>query len=190
MRQLSTYINEKLVLNKDTFKKPVHKYFPQTTKELKDIVKKLIAERLNDTVIDLNDIDTSKITDMSEVFYKNIDIVNIDISTWDVSNVKDMKCMFMGCINFVSGGLDKWETRSLENISRMFEKCHSFTGEEIKNWDVSKLRMAYATFRYCWDFTADLEDWNLNVLPGKSVYIDKIFAGCKKLKKYPIWYNL
>lgn len=70
MKTLNTYINEKLVLNKDTFKNN-YKYFPKTKDELKDIINKLLKERKDQEIIDLNDIDTSEITDMSELFYLN-----------------------------------------------------------------------------------------------------------------------
>ena len=59
---------------------------PKTKDELKKIIEKTIKEQGNKG--DLNFIDTSKITDMSELFYNSK--FNGDISKWDVSNVENM----------------------------------------------------------------------------------------------------
>ena len=65
---------------------------PTTTDELGRIVRKRIREQGNEC--DLNDIDTSLITDMSNLFaYSNF---NGDISKWNVFNVDDMGAMFYG----------------------------------------------------------------------------------------------
>ena len=72
----------------------MYKYFPKTKEELKDIIKKRINEEGNE--VDLNDIDVSNITDMSELFYEFY-YFNGNISGWDVSNVTDMRYMFWDC---------------------------------------------------------------------------------------------
>lgn len=87
MKTLNIYIIENLK------RKSSYKYFPKTKEELKNILEQLIKERGNEG--DFNDIDTSKITDMAEVFYE-LDF-NGDISQWDVSNVTDMSFMFSSC---------------------------------------------------------------------------------------------
>lgn len=46
--------------------------------------------------IDLNWIDTSKITDMSYLF-TGFQPIDIDISNWNISNVTNMDNMFDGC---------------------------------------------------------------------------------------------
>ena len=116
MKQLNKYIVERLHINKDIGNHS-YNYHPKTRDELKELVDKLINERGNDA--DLNDIDTSAITDMNYMFYKSK--FNGDISKWDVSNVRDMYCMF--------------------NYS-------SFTGEngDISNWDVSNVEDMYGMF--------------------------------------------
>ena len=96
MKTINTYISEKLQLNKklaDSQQK--YNYFPKTKQELTDILKELIKER--GYKADLNDIDVSKIEDMSYVFsanYPNIKKFNGDISRWDTSKVKNMEMMF------------------------------------------------------------------------------------------------
>ena len=85
MKQINKYIQERLHINKDTGNNN-YNYHPKTRDELKELVDKLIKERGYNA--DLNDIDTSEITDMNYMFYKSN--FNGDISKWDVSNVEDM----------------------------------------------------------------------------------------------------
>ena len=86
MKQINKYIVERLHINKDTGNHH-YNYYPSTKNELKELVNKLIKERGDNA--DLNDIDTSEITDMSHIFYYSK--FNGDISEWDVSNVKKWK---------------------------------------------------------------------------------------------------
>ena len=90
MQQINKYIVERLHINKDTGNHDHYNYYPKTKDELKKLVDKLIKERGNEA--DLNDIDTSEITDMDGIFEGSN--FNGDISNWDVSNVKDMSYMF------------------------------------------------------------------------------------------------
>ena len=90
MKQINKYICERLHINKDIKN---YNYHPKTNGELQKLVDKLIKERGNDA--DLNDIDTSEITDMSFMFENSkFTGENGDISNWDVSNVKTMTAMF------------------------------------------------------------------------------------------------
>ena len=94
MKSLTRYIQEKLGIKKN--KTPDYKYFPETKRELKDIIKQRIEQEDNE--VDLNDIDTSNITDMSELFKETN--FNGNISNWDVSNVKNMSDMFF-CMRII-----------------------------------------------------------------------------------------
>ncbi len=94
MKSLTRYIQEKLVIKKS--KIIDYKYFPKTKKELENIIEQRIKEEGNE--VNLNDIDVSKITDMSYLFL-NTDF-NGDISNWNVSNVTNMYCMFYNCNKF------------------------------------------------------------------------------------------
>lgn len=52
--------------------------------------------------IDLSKIDTSKATDMSNMFDGCSDVIYIDVSGFDTSNVTNMKSMFSSCSKLVS----------------------------------------------------------------------------------------
>ena len=85
MVSLAQFIKENFLHKKN------YKYFPKTKEKLKAIIKKRIKEEGNE--VDLNDIDTSKITDMSSLFRDTG--FNGDISKWNVSKVTDMNRMFL-----------------------------------------------------------------------------------------------
>ena len=89
MKTLQNYIIEKILINKNS--KIEHMYHPNTKDELTKIIKQKIESEGNEC--DLNDIDTSNITDMSYLFeYTDF---NGDLSKWNVSNVTDMRGMFV-----------------------------------------------------------------------------------------------
>ena len=117
MKNLNTYITEKLKIRKSN--KPSYKYFPKTTEELKKILNQLIEERGNEG--DFNDIDTSEITDMSNLF-DGIDKFNGDISKWDVSNVTDMSSMFWVCNSF-NQDISNWDVSNVKNNLEIFDNC-------------------------------------------------------------------
>ena len=97
MKSLKTKIYES-ELNEGFYKNIGGMVRPTTKDELINEIK----IRLDRGQTNLNDIDTSKITDMSDLFYDFNQIQDIDISLWDVSNVEDMNGMFYNCPNFNS----------------------------------------------------------------------------------------
>ena len=113
MKHLNNFITEKLKINKDTENNKYH-YHPKTRNELKELVDKLIEERGNDA--DLNDIDTSEIEDMSELFYNSE--FNGDISEWNVSNVKNMSKLF--CFSNFDGNISNWDVSNVKKNFAMF----------------------------------------------------------------------
>ena len=110
MKTLTTYITEKLKITKDNIGYE-HKYFPETKRELQELLKQLIEERGLEG--DFNDIDTSNITDMSDLFFESK--FNGDISQWDVSNVKNMQFMFKSCISF-NQSLNDWNVSNVTDM--------------------------------------------------------------------------
>ena len=92
--------------------------FQQKTKsELKALV--------DDQRVNLGEIDTSLIADMSELF-KDSDRKDFSgIETWDVSNVLDMSCMFYGAKSF-NQSLNDWNVSNVTNMSSMFYEAKSF----------------------------------------------------------------
>ena len=108
---------------------------PQTKDELVNEIR----TRLDRGQYNLNDIDTSKITDMSNLFYtfKEYDLSKLDVSKWNTSNVRTMIFMFDECSNF-NCDLSEWDTSNVDNMAYMFENCFKFNCD-LSKWDVSKV---------------------------------------------------
>ena len=93
-----------------------YSYRPANREELK----KIINERINKygTECDLNDIDTSLITDMSWLFY-NLDFIG-DISKWDTSKVENMVAMF--AFSKFNQDISNWKINKDCKTTDMFNK--------------------------------------------------------------------
>ena len=115
MKNLKDIIVERLHINKDI---DSYNYHPKTSDELKELVDKLIEERGYEA--DLNDIDTSEITDMSKLFFNSM--FNGNISEWDVSNVKNMRDMFCRSeFTGENGDISNWDVSNVQYMDYMFE---------------------------------------------------------------------
>ena len=106
MKSINNYISEKLVINKNAGKIG-YMYFPETKEELQNIIKQRIEKEGPEC--DLNDINVSKIDNMSYLFRKSK--FNGDISKWDVSNVENMSCMFES--SKFNQDISKWDVSNV-----------------------------------------------------------------------------
>ena len=139
MKTLQNYITEKILINKNS--KIRYNYHPKTKDELKDIINQRIKSEGYEC--DLNDINTSNITDMSWLFEHSE--FNGDISRWDVSNVKNMWSMFAH--SKFNSDISKWDVSNVKNMVDMF--WHSKFNNDISNWDVSNVTNNTNIFDSC-----------------------------------------
>ena len=166
MKTLNQYIEEKLVITRNS-KVKEYKYHPETRKELMDLIENLIHERGNDA--DLNDIDTSKITDMSYIFGNHFHDFEGDISEWDVSNAESMRGMFDGCKKF-NCDISGWDVSNVKDMSWMFAEAELFN-QNLSRWNVGKVKQMYATFCAAKSFNCPLNDWDVSsVLSMESMF--------------------
>ena len=131
MKTLKQHIDEALKIGKNLSEWSAYSCQPTTNDELEQIIKDRISKEGHNC--DLNDIDTSLITDMSYLFDESE--FNGDISKWDVSNVQTMKEMFSS--SEFNQDISKWNTKNVQNMSYMFQE--SEFNKSISNWDVSNV---------------------------------------------------
>lgn len=90
------------------------------TPKSKDDLKKLINAN-----IALSNIDTSLISDMSELF-KDSELTDFSgIEGWNTSNVTNMECMFLNAIHF-NANINAWDTSKVTNMGGMFSGAQTF----------------------------------------------------------------
>ncbi|WP_081003242.1 BspA family leucine-rich repeat surface protein [Helicobacter pullorum] len=100
-------LNQKMQFKNPEVEAYYSTYIPKTKEELKDLV--------NDLSINLGDIDTSKITDMSSLFRGTQRTDFSGIEKWDVSNVENMYAMFARAESF-NADISKWDVSDIDDI--------------------------------------------------------------------------
>ena len=108
---------------------------------------------------DINNWDTSNVTNMSAAFF---DATNFDnaLNSWDVSNVTTMKDMFQDATLF-NKPLNNWDVSNVTDMERMFQGAPSFN-QPLDNWDVSNTNDMQNMFLGASSFNQFIGDWDVS----------------------------
>ena len=132
-------------------------------------------------IIGLNKLNTSNVTDMSEMFAGLNEITSIDISEWDTSNVTNMSNMFGYCEHLTSvGDISNWDTSNVTDMSRMFSVCDDLTFiGDISNWDTGSVTNMSMMFGGCTNLPSvgDISNWDTSNVTDMS----RMFLSCINL---------
>ena len=111
--------------------------------------------------LELSNLDTSNVTDMSGMFQGCNDLEAIDVSNFNTSKVKDMGGMFAGCNDLTSLDVSSFDTSKVTNMGSMFSACQKLTSIDISNFDTSNVTDMYGMFEYCSGLTSlDLSNFD------------------------------
>ena len=99
--------------------------------------------------LDLSNFDTSKVTNMKQMFY-NCNAIDLDLRSFDTSKVTDMSWMFQRS-QATSLDLSSFDTSKVNNMYGMFYNAIATTGyartqEDANKFNVSSRKPSSLTF--------------------------------------------
>ncbi|WP_285119910.1 BspA family leucine-rich repeat surface protein [Lactococcus petauri] len=89
--------------------------------------------------LDVSKFDTSKVTDMSYMFAGLNSLTTLDVSSFDTSKVTDMSYMFAGLNSLTTLDVSSFDTSNVINMGRMFARLNSLTTLDLSSFDTSKV---------------------------------------------------
>ena len=131
------------------------------------------------SITKLKGLDTSKVTDMNNMFNNCSSLTSLDLSNFNTSSVKTMGWMFQYCSSLTSLDLSSFNTSNVTNMSTMFYECSSLTSLDLSSFNTSNVTNIYNMFNGCSALTSlNLSNWDTSNVK----YYDYMFIRCSSLK--------
>lgn len=105
------------------------------------------------TSIDLTNLNTNAVTNMSRMFINCYALTNLDLSNFNTSAVTDMSYMFSGCSALMSLDLSNFNTSAVTNMSEIFSTCYALTSLDLSNFNTSAVTDMSYMFSDCNELT-------------------------------------
>ena len=137
-----------------------------------------IDDSNNLKTINLDNADTSKVTDMSFMFCGCGGLTNLNLSSFDTSNVENMSAMFQSCIGLTTLNISSFNTSNVINMSWMFLNCKKITSINLSSFDTSNVTDMFGMFQQC-ESLPSLSLINFNTSSVTSM--QNMFAECYEL---------
>lgn len=138
----------------------------------------MLYGRKNIKYIDLTNLDTTNVTDMSNMLSGCSGLTNIDLSPLRMAKVTDMRYMFQGCSSLTSLDLSPLDTQNVTRMDYMFADCSGLTSLDLSPLDTSKVTNMHYMFYGCSGLTSlDLSPLDTS----KVTSMGNMFYGCSSL---------
>ena len=139
-------------------------------------MKEAFAASQNLEVLNLSNIKTTGVTDMSSMFNYCTKLNSLDLSSFDTSRVTNMSSMFIGCSKLTNINLSSFDTSSVTNMSSMFDKCTSLTTLDLGSFNTSKVTNMVGMFYGNTNLT-NIKVSNKWVV-GSTTNVEDMFTNC------------
>ena len=126
--------------------------------------------------------DTTKVTNMSNLFAGCASLTPLDVSKFDTTNVTDMSSMFSGCSSLSALNVENFDTAGVTNMKEMFKGCSALTKLDLVGFDTHNVTDMYGMFWLCGELTTifvSSDSWSTEKLEERS---GDMFTGCTKIK--------
>lgn len=102
-----------------------------------------------------------------------------EVANLDTTNVTDMTNMFYNCRYLTNLYVNHFDTSNVTTLYQTFNNCTNLEELNVSAWDVSKVTSLYRTFYGCACLlNLDLSSWNIE----SSCTWNDTFDGCQKLQ--------
>ena len=124
------------------------------------------------TSLDLSSFSTANVTDMSDMFSSCYALISIDLSSFNTANVTDMSYMFSGCESLTSIDLSSFNTANVTDMGYMFSWCKSLKSIDLSSFNTANVTDMENMFVHCYILTTlDLSSFNTsNVTNMKGMF--------------------
>ena len=93
----------------------------------------------NLTSLNLSNFDTSKVTNMQDMFNSMSSLTTLNLSSFDTSKVTYMDYMFSGMSSLTTLNLSNFDTSQVKYMQYMFYNMRNLTSLDLSNFDTSKV---------------------------------------------------
>ena len=139
--------------------------------------REMFAYRQKLTSLDVSNLDTSKVTDMSYMLAGS-GFTSLDLSNFNTSNVTNMQQMFSNSYSLTSLDISNFNTSKVTNMLGMFKDNFSLTTLNLSNFNTSNVTNMGSMFNGCVKLTTlNLSNFNTS----KVTNMNSMFSGCEKL---------
>lgn len=126
----------------------------------------------------IENLNTSKVTDMWQMFYNCKSLTSLDLKTFDTHNVLSMSYMFFGCNNLTYLNVSSFDTSNVGNMMWMFAGCWKLTNLSVSNFDMHSVRTMLGMFSSCKGLThIDVSKFNTENVKSMQA----VFQNCENL---------
>ena len=139
----------------------------------------LFSNLTNVTSIDLSNMDTSGVINMSNMFSDNTSLTNITFGdNFNTANVINMSGMFKNCTILKTIDLSSFDTSNATIMANMFMNCQGLQNLDLKSFNTSKVTNMYGMFYNCSSLTSlDLSSFNTSNVER----METMFYNCSSL---------
>ncbi len=133
--------------------------------------------------INLNNFDTSNVTNMLNMFYGCTNLSTLNISNFNTSKVTIMQGMFRGCTNLLELSIGELDTSKVTTMYGMFWNCSSLASLDVSSFNTFNVTNMANMFSGC----SSLLELNLSSFrTSKVTNMSFMFDGCNHLENLDI----
>ena len=135
-------------------------------------LKRDLFNLIDNPSVNLGDIDTRYITDMSELFLNSKREDFSGIASWNTRSVTSMRAMFYNATHF-DENISSWDTSNVLDMQFMFRNAINFN-QDISSWTVYKVMDMSGMFEGATNFNQNISTWITKSLK----YMNDMFKDC------------